>query len=381
MNRRLRVGAAVRQAAVALVLLAVSASARAQAQYDANCRPTEFSEDQQFQREICTSHVGCRLVVRVGDATCKSINFMRNIGDHISPSKPLNNDDVIEAVELDYPKTSFTRRIMEKVRNATKAVFESKPETTTFGAGGDFGYAETLPSGPGRKSGAIVYESGLKIRGQMDAQKMILQGTGQAINADGTVRVGEFRGAWLSGEGFMTERAGGKTILIEGTFDRDTPVGEVVRTFADGMSVREYWHNGKMIERGALAAIGRVPPPLPSRVAAIAPPRAPPPAPPAVRVAPPRPAPTVPARTGLTGTWRGQSSGNVVSITVRSGGIGVRPVTNNSGQGIVPLFFRAASDGTYRLSTPAGEAVVKLIGPHMIRVTNPDGWTDVFRRM
>lgn len=376
MNRRLRVGAAVRHAAVALVLLAVSASARAQAQYDANCRPTEFSEDQQFQREICTSHVGCRLVVGVGDATCKSINFMRNIGDRISPSKPLNNDDVLEAVELDYPKTSFTRRIMEKVRNATKAVFESKPETTTFGAGGDFGYAETLPSGPGRKSGAIVYESGLKIRGQMDAQKMILQGTGQAMNADGTVRAGEFRGAWLSGEGFMTERAGGKTILIEGTFDRDTPVGEVVRTFADGMSVRENWQNGKMIERGALAARGRVPPPLPSRVAVIAPPRAPPP----VRVAPPRPSPAVPASTGLSGTWRGQSSGNVVSITTRAGGIDVHAVTNNPGQAGAK-FLRVASDGTYRVATPNGETVVKLIGPHMMRVTNADGWTDVFRRV
>jgi hypothetical protein len=348
-------------------------------QYDANCRPKEFSEDLQFQREICTSHAGCRLVVGIGDSTCKAVDFLRNIGDHISPSKPLTNDDVVDSTEPEYPKTTFTRRIMDKVRNVTKAVFDSKPETQTFGAGGDFGYAETLPAGPGRKAGAVVYESGMKIRGQMDAQRMILQGTGERITAEGEIRAGEFRNSWLSGEGFMTEVHGGKTALVEGTFDRDTPVGEVVRTYADGMSVREYWQGGKLIERGALAARGRVPPPLPSKLAAAAPP--PPPRPGPVRIAPPRPVVAAPTSQGLAGTWRGQDSGNVVAITMApGGGIYVRAVTSNAGQA-APMTFRRASDGTYRVPTGNGETVVKLVGPNLMRVTNGDGWTDLFRRM
>jgi len=81
----------------------------------------------------------------------------------------------------------------------------------------------------------------------------------------------------------------------------------------------------------------------------------------------------------LTGLWRGQSSQNVVSINSRPGGFDVRAVTSNPGQG-VPAFFQAAPDGTYRISLAKGEYVVRILGADMIRITNPDGWTDVFDR-
>jgi hypothetical protein len=90
--------------------------------------------------------------------------------------------------------------------------------------------------------------------------------------------------------------------------------------------------------------------------------------------------PAAMASSDLSGTWRGQVSHNVVSIMARPGGIDVRAVTNNPGQ-TQAAFFKMKSDGSYRLDFGNGtEAIVQVIGADQMRVTNPDGWTDVFDR-
>lgn len=91
---------------------------------------------------------------------------------------------------------------------------------------------------------------------------------------------------------------------------------------------------------------------------------------------------TAQAQTDLSGLWTGQSSGNQVRLEMRSGGFVQLPAgTQNAGQKAGEFFFRDAGSGQYLYTKPDGNDVrVQMLGPDTIRVTNPDGWTDVFTR-
>jgi hypothetical protein len=81
----------------------------------------------------------------------------------------------------------------------------------------------------------------------------------------------------------------------------------------------------------------------------------------------------------LNGEWIGKNSGNRVRHEVRPGGILVTPVTQNVGQAADGFFF-SGSGKTYRFKFTGGDTVMEVLGPDKIRVTNSDGWTDVFTR-
>jgi len=84
----------------------------------------------------------------------------------------------------------------------------------------------------------------------------------------------------------------------------------------------------------------------------------------------------------LTGEWTGESSGNHVTIEMKTGGFSVVfAQQQRAGQADGSMFFREAGSGTYVHTFDTGaDAVVNVLGQDSIRVTNPDGWTDVFRR-
>lgn len=86
--------------------------------------------------------------------------------------------------------------------------------------------------------------------------------------------------------------------------------------------------------------------------------------------------------TDLSGEWKGDSSGNHVTIEMRTGGFTVSFARQQqAGQSGGSLFFRDAGSGTYLHTFDSGpDATVQVLGANAIRVTNPDGWTDVFRR-
>lgn len=91
---------------------------------------------------------------------------------------------------------------------------------------------------------------------------------------------------------------------------------------------------------------------------------------------------TVAVQIGLSGLWTGRSSGNQVTIEMRPGGFAqMLAGTQNAGQKAGEFFFRDAGSGLYLHTKPDGNDVrVQVLGPDTIRVTNPDGWTDVFER-
>lgn len=253
-----------------MIALAATTDSAGQADgYDANCHPAVLPEKQAVENEFLQTHAGVRLIAAIIYKACDGVEFLRKLGERTSPTRPISNEDVFDAATPDHPDTPFARRMIDKARSAARAVFDSRSKEETFrdvfrGKDDQFGYAETTPAPGGGKRGTIIYASGTLARGQFDANNQ-LQGPGQLITPDRTMRAGEFKDSKLRGEGIVTGTEQGKTILIEGTFDGDQPVGEVVRTYADGSSVRERWENGRLIERGAIAAKGRIPPPLRSQ--------------------------------------------------------------------------------------------------------------------
>ena len=80
------------------------------------------------------------------------------------------------------------------------------------------------------------------------------------------------------------------------------------------------------------------------------------------------------------GIWQGQSSGNRVAIENRADGVFVTPLTQNPGQTVTGFLYRTNADGAYHFKFPDGnDSLMKILGADQVRVTNPDGWTDVFK--
>lgn len=92
---------------------------------------------------------------------------------------------------------------------------------------------------------------------------------------------------------------------------------------------------------------------------------------------------TLPASASdLTGEWVGVSSGNHVMMEMRNGGFSVVFTgQQQAGQISEPMFYRDAGSGTYIHTFDNGtNSTTQILGPDKFRVTNSDGWTDVFQR-
>ncbi len=246
---------------IALFILTASVQAGAEpVPYDPNCNPVELTGDQTFEQEICGSHAGCRFLVMAPiRAGCKAVNFIRNIGK----SDPrFDNSTLIDGMTYDVPRqTKFDEFMFNVKAKVHEALGTAGKRDVVQTDDGRVAYYEGGHLSSGGGTGAMIYSDGTMARGTFDS-KYKLNGAGQLITPDGKMRAGEFNNNQLSGPGFIAEQDGKRTVLIEGTFDGDTPVGEVIRNYADGSRVRELWENGKMVARGDPAPKGKVPPPI-----------------------------------------------------------------------------------------------------------------------
>jgi hypothetical protein len=246
--------------AVALIALAAAFPASAQVPYDLNCNPVTLTENQRTNEETCAMHAACRFLVQAPlNSSCKFINYVRNLG---KSDPAFDNSTLIDGVTYDPPGNSkFDKFMFELKAKVHSALGTAQKRDMVLTDDGKVAYYERGHTDMGSSTGAIVYSDGTAARGSFD-DKYRLNGPGQLITPDGKMRAGEFMDNRLAGEGFVTEKDGNRTVLVEGTFDGDTPVGEVIRNFADGSRQRELWENGKLVARGDRAPKGQVPPPI-----------------------------------------------------------------------------------------------------------------------
>lgn len=255
-----------RKTRVAAVLCALSLGSSSIAEpmvSDNNCEKAEFSELQQFQSELCQAHLGCRMTAVLAEKGCSAVRFFRNIGDIFTRKTEIDNNDVMDAYEPEYPQTPGTQRIVSKAREASKQAgtkgyrFEDRPVRTKAGSYASYDGGWDLEAKKAEGGGTMIWPNGDMQRGYYVDGKP--SGPGQTIYG-GMVEGGEYREGLLQGAGFRASPANGQMETIEGTFDKDVPVGEIVRTYSDGSSVREIWEGGKMVVRGERAPKGVVPP-------------------------------------------------------------------------------------------------------------------------
>jgi hypothetical protein len=85
----------------------------------------------------------------------------------------------------------------------------------------------------------------------------------------------------------------------------------------------------------------------------------------------------------MSGEWVGETSGNRVTIEMRPGGfVSWVSGTPRPGQSDNSSLFRSDGPGSWSYSFPNGQKTTALmLGPGLQRITNPDGWSDKFKRV
>lgn len=369
----------VRRIAITVALALGPVATPAQAQFEdfgPNCERIQIDDMEKFRRDICATHVGCLLVRKIKDSTCRTKEFLDNLGDHLSPSRPLSSEDVMDAMPSDAPtENSIFQRAINRAKDAARSVLGTDDGKLVENTSGSFTFTEVRATPDGGYSGTIIYPNGGAQRGKMNSQYR-LDGPGQQMLANGKVLAGTFNGSRL--EGFVTDATSGRGSFLEGTFDGDKPVGEMIRNYADGSRVRELWERGAMVLRGTVAPKGYVPPPL-------------------VRPAPPTQQPDTRLAQGsmsssqsgsaaaaatvfpAVSVWRGER-GSRFQFTARAGGYEIRVFEREGLSSRVQ--FIAGGVGTYRYHMQYGEQIFQFLDPNTIRLTGigPGLTSDVLHR-
>lgn len=82
----------------------------------------------------------------------------------------------------------------------------------------------------------------------------------------------------------------------------------------------------------------------------------------------------------ISGVWVGQTSGNRVRMDRRTSGFLVTRITTNGGQAVGGYLFLSDGGGRYHYTFTDGTvARVQVLAPDTLRITNPGGWTDIFK--
>lgn len=102
----------------------------------------------------------------------------------------------------------------------------------------------------------------------------------------------------------------------------------------------------------------------------------------AILTASPAAAQAAACRWDLNGEWVGQRTGNRVMIEMRAGGfVSWVPGAPKPGQDENNNKFNDAGSGAWDLTFPNGMKAIARLEGGLLRIRNPDGWTDTFNRV
>lgn len=268
-------------------MLALAGLASAQArQYDANCNKKDYTADEQLQQELCSSHMGCKLVM-LAEKACKVKDFLGSLGGVLDGRSKPDNYDVMQALNqtevVQTPGVRETNLSAAKSIKATRLpsydrsnaaevdwqqVFYGPPPTgnpqgyLNRDAGGAVRWFEGTGNlnGSNQWTGAGVQidsKAGIKVGDQANDA---MEGAALKRGSDGSWTGGSFKGGNLSGAGYSADpTATGKSPVMEGTFLNGQADGMMLVTYPDFSSRKELWRGGKMVAAGPKVPKGQFP--------------------------------------------------------------------------------------------------------------------------
>lgn len=202
----------------------------------ANCE--EIADpDIKFQMEVCSSHVGCRLVMGIHGACVKVKQFLGNLKSILTREEKVEQEKlsqdtsifgklksitggtrveltanhVVEASLTDPMKRlqdedaewrSKSTQVSAKISAANKQVLTG----TTGGGTGQYAYIGDVTNGVASGWGTRFYSNGLILRGEFKDND--LSGTGDAIYSNGLRQLGSYVSGQVNGEGFQVDALG-----------------------------------------------------------------------------------------------------------------------------------------------------------------------------
>lgn len=276
----------VRLLIVAGVMSMLSAASHAQAQYDANCNKRDYTADEMLQQELCSSHVGCKLVM-LAEKACKVKDFLGNLGGLLGGRSTPDNLDILEALN----RTEVTQTPGVKQTNAsarqvylgtrlpsydrTNAAQLDFSESLTGSAQGGYNRGNLFRDATGTtkwfEGSGVIYDTGLKqgtgvqidSKGDIRAGKLLdneMSGIAVRRSSGGTWAGGQFVDGWLEGPGYtMAPDEKGKGPVMEGTFIKGKADGMMLVTWPDGSSAKQLWKDGNLLKSGPVVGKGIVP--------------------------------------------------------------------------------------------------------------------------
>lgn len=219
----------------------------------ADCYPVT-DPDVQFQQDLCSAHLGCRLVFAI-HRTCTSVRaFIDHLAGRDDAQAPPTSEDVFEADEAAVaPEASWSERLgqyVEEAKQRVGAVFGGSEPAR--GSTLDGTYYEGAFDDAHSGAGISIGPDGAMSRGEFRQGQ--LSGAGQALSPQGAMTAGQFSNGALGGDGVERAPDG---VEVAGTFDGGHPVGQVVLTYPDGSTQRVLYDDaGTELARGDRAPRG-----------------------------------------------------------------------------------------------------------------------------
>lgn len=232
----------------------------------ANCEELK-DEATITQAEICSAHLGCRLVFGIQKVCTKAKQFLTRLKDAIGDGVPGffgRNKEVTPDAVFEASLSTQTRALSsvpevksmaEDVRNRVRNVQTEVLQGTASQNSSWVYYGETK-DGKAEGSGTRIFSDGSISRGSFKDNE--LNGTGETVLRGNARHIGEYENRQRTGKGAITDDSGRSFV---GTFERSeikegtlkTPSGDRFEgTFAEGKLVqgKVYMPDGRLSAEG-----------------------------------------------------------------------------------------------------------------------------------
>lgn len=232
----------------------------------ANCQ--EISDaDTQTQVDICTAHVGCKLVMGIQKACTNVKTFLNNLKNLSFGKNKIDSSDVFDAAAPSAEGDAIFNNISKSIKTSYDKQPKKKIVNGESADGSKWVYEGPMNKGERHGTGVLITEEGTMFRGEfvkglqkgkgelvddksrkagvMDDLK--LEGLGVERDADGVRYEGEYKAGIYNGQGVMTWPSGNQ---YEGSYKDGARNGQGTIKLADGAQYTGNWVADKKQGRG-----------------------------------------------------------------------------------------------------------------------------------